>query len=84
MISVRTIIFDTKEQTNNYAFHSLQGILMIMKGIHKVDGELYQEIIELNLRYMVFFKKIIKFFFYFGSLIFFFRMLMDLKKHERT
>ena len=54
MISVRPPIFDTKEQTNNYASHSLEGIVLIMKNmIYKVDSDLYHEIIEINLRYMV-------------------------------
>lgn len=56
MISVRTPIFDTKEQKNNYASHSLEGIVLIMKPLlNKINNEIYQEIIEINLRFIVFY-----------------------------
>jgi len=59
MISVKPSIFDNKEEKNKYSFHSLEGIVCIMKPfIFYVANDFYQEIIELNLRYLVFVGKI--------------------------
>ena len=54
MISVRLSIFDTKDQKKAFALHSLHGIASLMKAFPLFGNkELYQEIIELNLRYLV-------------------------------
>lgn len=54
MISTRSTIFDTKEQHNNYALNSLEGILTIMKPlINKINKDYYPEILEINLRFLV-------------------------------
>lgn len=54
MISVRLSIFDTKDQKKTFAEHSLHGIASLMKSFPLFGNkELYQEIMELNLRYLV-------------------------------
>ena len=54
MISVRLSIFDTKDQKKAFALHSLHGITSLLKAFALFGNkELYQEIMELNLRYLV-------------------------------
>ena len=54
MISVRLSIFDTKDQKKTFGLHSLHGIVSLMKAFSLFGNkELYQEIMEINLRYLV-------------------------------
>jgi len=53
IISVRVTIFDNKDQVKNFALHSLQGIVLILKTINKLNLSFFQETIELNFHFIV-------------------------------
>lgn len=53
MISVRTTIFETKEQIRFYIRNMLQSLIIIVKNINPINEELYIECMEMNLRFLV-------------------------------
>ena len=53
IVAVRVTIFDNKEQIKNFALHALQGIVLVLKSINKLNVSFFQETIELNFHFIV-------------------------------
>lgn len=50
---MRLTIFDKKEEIKNFALHSFQGLILVLKTINKLDVAFFQETIELNYHFLV-------------------------------
>ena len=53
LVAVRVTIFDNKEQIKTFALHALQGIVLVLKSINKLNVSFFQETIELNFHFIV-------------------------------